>query len=101
MNLGAPMCSGGPATLAASRFVIPDPGGAKFGDDGQHQQSVLPEQHHTTTAMVAIPPKPVSRTVTQSGNVNVSAPIGGTLMIAGHQVNVIAANESSITYTAN
>lgn len=51
--------------------------------------------------MVAIPPKPVSRTVTQSGNVNVSAPIGGTLMIAGHQVNVIAANESSITYTAN
>lgn len=31
---------------------------------------------------------------------SLSAPIGGTLMIAGRRVNVIAADESSITYTA-
>ncbi len=55
----------------------------------------------TTTGTIVVPPKPISRTVTQSGNISVSVPIGGTLMIAGHRVNVIAANESSITYTAN
>lgn len=59
------------------------------------------QSNTTTTGMIVVPPKPVSRTVTQSGDISVSAPIGGTLMIAGHQVNVIAANESSITYTAN
>jgi len=59
------------------------------------------QSNTSTTAMVAIPRKPVARTVPQTGNVNVSSLIGGTLMIAGHQVNVIAVNESSITYTAN
>jgi hypothetical protein len=59
------------------------------------------QSNTTTTGTVVVPPKPISRTVTQSGNISLSAPIGGTLMIAGHQVNVIAADQSSITYTTN
>jgi hypothetical protein len=59
------------------------------------------QSNTTTTGMMVIPPRPISRTVTRSGDVSLSAPIGGTLMIAGHRVNVIAADESAITYTAN
>ena len=68
--------------------------------DGQCRHSVFSEQYDDN-GHDRRPPKPVSRTVTQSGDISVSAPIGGTLMIAGHRVNVIAADESSITYTTN
>lgn len=53
----------------------------------------------TTTGMIVLPPKPVSRTVSQSGDMGLSAPIGGTLPIAGHTLTVIAADDSSVTYS--
>lgn len=84
-------------TMSRSPLIIPT---TQVSSMSGYAGSVPVSATSTTTGMEVIPPAPVSRIISQTGGLVVSAPIGGNLRIEGHTVTVVSADQGSVTYSA-
>lgn len=55
----------------------------------------------TTTGVAYLPPTPSSSYPIQAGQVQLSAPIGGSLLVEGRRLNVLRAVDGGIEYSVN